>query len=73
LPLLDALISPGHIIEFKKRPQLEDLIQQRVRFLTAYQNTAYASVYENFVKTVKAKDLYTDGDSIMEFGYDPQI
>ena len=57
LPLLDALISPGHIIEFKKRPQLEDLIQQRVRFLTAYQNTAYASVYENFVKTVKAKEM----------------
>jgi indolepyruvate ferredoxin oxidoreductase len=57
LPMLDALISPGHIIEFKKRPQLEDLIQQRVRFLTAYQNTAYANVYENFVKTVKAKEM----------------
>ena len=56
LHLLDALVSPGHIVEFKKRPQLDDLIQQRVGFLTAYQNTAYANVYENFVQTVKAKE-----------------
>jgi hypothetical protein len=29
--------------------------------------------YQILTKTVKAKDLYTDGDSIMEFGYNPQI
>ena len=28
--------------------------------------------YRILTKTVKAKDLYTDGNSIMEFGYDPQ-
>ncbi len=29
--------------------------------------------YRILTKTVKAKDLYTDGNSLMEFGYDPQI
>ncbi len=30
------------------------------------------SGYQILTKTVKAKDLYTDGNSLMEFGYDPQ-
>ena len=56
MPALEALTSPSHIIEFKKRTKLEDLIAHRVGFLTDYQNKQYAKNYEDFVLSVKAKE-----------------
>jgi len=56
LNAVEALLTPSQVIQFKKRDRLEDLIAQRYDFLTAYQNTAYAKRYENFVNTVKQKE-----------------
>ena len=56
LNAVEALLTPPQVIQFKKRDRLEDLIAQRYDFLTAYQNTAYAKRYENFVNTVKQKE-----------------
>ena len=56
LPALEGLTSPAQVIEFKKRTTLDDLIAHRVAFLTDYQNKQYATDYENFVLTVKAKE-----------------
>jgi indolepyruvate ferredoxin oxidoreductase len=56
LEAVEALLTPSQVVQFKKRDRLEDLIAQRVEFLTAYQNTAYAKQYENFVSLVKQKE-----------------
>ena len=52
-----ALARPAQVIEFVKRPAgVDDMIAQRVEFLTAYQNRAYASQYEAFVQRVRAAE-----------------
>ena len=56
LNAVEALFTPTQVIQFKKRDRLEDLIAQRIEFLTAYQNAAYAKRYEIFVLSVKAKE-----------------
>jgi indolepyruvate ferredoxin oxidoreductase len=40
---VEALLSPGQIVEFKKRETVERLVARRVEFLTAYQDAAYAA------------------------------
>jgi indolepyruvate ferredoxin oxidoreductase len=64
-PLLHASNSAVNVIEFKKRDSLEDVIAKRVEFLTAYQNTAYAAKYVDFVEKIRSKEssLKTSVDS----------
>ena len=50
---MERLLSPGQIVEFKKRESLEHLIDRRVAFLTGYQNARYAERYRAFVLKVK--------------------
>ena len=50
---VERLLSPGQIVEFKKRESLEHLIDRRVAFLTGYQNARYAERYRAFVLKVK--------------------
>ncbi|MEO6973544.1 MAG: indolepyruvate ferredoxin oxidoreductase family protein, partial [Rhodoferax sp.] len=47
------LVSPGQVIEFKKRTSLDDMVATRVEFLTGYQNAAYAAQYTAFVGKVR--------------------
>jgi indolepyruvate ferredoxin oxidoreductase len=54
--LLASNRNPAQVIEFKKRDSLEDIISKRVEFLTAYQNTAYANKYIQFVEKIKIKE-----------------
>jgi indolepyruvate ferredoxin oxidoreductase len=56
LGAVEALLKPSQVVHFKKRDRLEDLIAQRVEFLTAYQNAAYAKQYESFVNRVQQKE-----------------
>jgi indolepyruvate ferredoxin oxidoreductase len=49
-----ALAAAEQVIELVKRPSLDELIQRRVDFLTAYQNAAYARKYADFVAQVRA-------------------
>ena len=48
--------TPAQVIEFKRTPNLEDVIARRVSFLTAYQNAGYASQYRNFVEQVRSAE-----------------
>ena len=54
--LLQSSNSAVSVIEFKKRDSLEDIISKRAEFLTAYQNTAYANKYIQFVEKIKIKE-----------------
>jgi indolepyruvate ferredoxin oxidoreductase len=41
------------VIQFVKKPSQADMLQQRVAFLTDYQNAAYAQQYRDFVTRVQ--------------------
>ncbi len=47
-----ALGATEQVIEFARRPTLEQLVRRRTEFLTAYQNTTYAQRYEQLVTRV---------------------
>ncbi len=51
---VQRLLTPGNVIEFKKRESLGDIIAKRVEFLTGYQNAAYADSYQTYVQQVKS-------------------
>ncbi|MFM6986277.1 MAG: indolepyruvate ferredoxin oxidoreductase family protein, partial [Hydrogenophaga sp.] len=51
-----APVVPAQVIQFKPRDTLDELLARRVAFLTAYQNAAYASEYEAFVRRVQAAE-----------------
>ena len=46
------LLRPAQTIAFQKRESLENLLNSRIQFLTAYQNPAYAKDYERWVGKV---------------------
>ncbi|WP_048438316.1 indolepyruvate ferredoxin oxidoreductase family protein [Caenimonas sp. SL110] len=50
---VERLLSPGQVIELKKRDTVDSLVTRRVEFLTDYQNAAYASLYRTFVERVR--------------------
>jgi indolepyruvate ferredoxin oxidoreductase len=53
---VEALLSPGQVVEFKKRETVESLVARRMEFLTAYQDAAYAAQYQAFVEKVRATE-----------------
>jgi indolepyruvate ferredoxin oxidoreductase len=53
---VEALLSPGQVVEFKKRETVESLVARRVEFLTAYQDAAYSAQYQAFVEKVRAAE-----------------
>ncbi|TFW02369.1 indolepyruvate ferredoxin oxidoreductase family protein [Oxalobacteraceae bacterium OM1] len=48
--------TAAQVIEFKRTPSLDDQIDSRVKFLTEYQNAAYAEQYRAFVEKVRARE-----------------
>ena len=64
--LLQASNNAVSVIDFKKRDSLEDVIAKRVEFLTAYQNTAYAAKYIDFVEKICSKEQALKGDVIVK-------
>ena len=63
LPSMQKLVSPGQVIEFRKRDTVESLIRRRVDFLTGYQNAAYAEQYRAFVEKVQRAESTATGKS----------
>lgn len=59
--LLQSNQSSVSVIDFKKRDSLEEIIVKRVEFLTAYQNTAYAAKYVDFVEKIRSKESSLKG------------
>ena len=45
--------TAAQVIEFKRTPALDEVIDQRVEFLAAYQDAAYAQQYRAFVEKVR--------------------
>jgi indolepyruvate ferredoxin oxidoreductase len=62
--LLQASDNAVSVIDFKKRDSLEDIIAKRFEFLTAYQNTAYAVNYVDFVEKIRNKEQTLKADAI---------
>jgi indolepyruvate ferredoxin oxidoreductase len=54
---VEKLLAPGQVIELRKRESLDSIVARRVEFLTAYQNTAYANQYRDFVEKVRVAEL----------------
>jgi indolepyruvate ferredoxin oxidoreductase len=46
----------AQVIEFKKTPTLEEIVERRAGFLASYQNAAYARRYRDFVQQAKAAE-----------------
>jgi indolepyruvate ferredoxin oxidoreductase len=50
---VQRIMSPSQVIQFKKRDNLDSLIERRVAYLTDYQNATYAQSYLRFVGQVQ--------------------
>jgi indolepyruvate ferredoxin oxidoreductase len=61
LASVQKLVSPGQVIEFKKRETVDALVARRVEFLTGYQNAAYAAQYQAFVAKVQQAETAAVG------------
>jgi len=71
LAAVQALLKPAalgsSVIEFvKKTVNLDAMIAQRVEFLTAYQNAAYAQQYQAFVEKVRAAEMPLNSKKLSE-------
>ena len=53
LASVQALFQAAQVIQFVKRPSLDDMVAKRVDFLTGYQDAAYAGQYADFVARVR--------------------
>jgi len=56
LASVQALFKAQQVIEFVRKPSLDELVATRVEFLTAYQDAAYAARYQAFVAKVRAAE-----------------
>ena len=53
LSSVQSLFAARQVIEFVRKPSLDELVRQRVEFLTGYQDAAWAARYEAFVRQVR--------------------
>jgi indolepyruvate ferredoxin oxidoreductase len=53
LAAVQSLFAARQVIEFVRKPSLDEMVGQRVEFLTGYQDAAYAARYEAFVRKVR--------------------
>jgi indolepyruvate ferredoxin oxidoreductase len=63
---LQKRVSPGQVIEFKKRDTVESLVARRAEFLANYQNAAYAERYKAFVAKVQQAESALGKTSLAE-------
>jgi indolepyruvate ferredoxin oxidoreductase len=56
LASVQALFKAAQVIEFVKKPSLDETIKKRVDFLNGYQDAAYAATYQAFVERVRAAE-----------------
>ncbi|MBX3638076.1 MAG: indolepyruvate ferredoxin oxidoreductase family protein, partial [Rubrivivax sp.] len=53
LAAVQALYKAAAVIQFVKKPSLDEMVTRRVDFLTGYQDAAYAAQYKAFVERVR--------------------
>jgi indolepyruvate ferredoxin oxidoreductase len=51
-----SLFAAAQVIEFVKKPSVDEMVGKRVEFLTGYQDAAYAATYKAFVDRVRAAE-----------------
>jgi indolepyruvate ferredoxin oxidoreductase len=56
LGAVQALFKAAQVIEFVKKPSIDEMVSKRVDFLTGYQSAAYAAEYKAFVDKVRAAE-----------------
>ncbi len=66
LAAVQALFKAQQVIQFVKKPSLDELVATRVEFLTAYQDAAYAARYKAFVDKVRAAEAPLSSTSLGE-------
>ena len=55
-PRVEALLAPAQVVQLHRPKRLEDRVAERVRYLTDYQNAAYAEQYQAVVARVQAAE-----------------
>ena len=53
---VQAQFKAAQVIEFVKKPSLDETVAKRVEFLTGYQDASYAAEYQAFVDKVRAAE-----------------
>jgi indolepyruvate ferredoxin oxidoreductase len=66
LAAVQALFKAAQVIEFVKKPGLDEVIAKRVEFLTGYQDAGYAAQYRAFVEKVRAAEAGRGGTALTE-------
>ncbi|MBX3645298.1 MAG: indolepyruvate ferredoxin oxidoreductase family protein [Rubrivivax sp.] len=56
LAQVQAQFKAAQVIEFVKKPSLDETVAKRVEFLTGYQDASYAAEYKAFVDKVRAAE-----------------
>jgi len=56
LASVQSQFKAAQVIEFVKKPSLDEMLAKRVEFLTGYQDAAYAAQYKAFVDKVRAAE-----------------
>lgn len=65
LAAVQALFKARQVIQFVKKPSLDNMVATRVEFLTAYQDAAYAAGYQAFVDKVRAAETPLGGSTVL--------
>jgi indolepyruvate ferredoxin oxidoreductase len=66
LASVQAQFAPAKVIEFVKKPSLDETIKRRVEFLTGYQDADYAAQYRAVVDRVRAADAPLGGTRLTD-------
>jgi indolepyruvate ferredoxin oxidoreductase len=66
LAAVRALFKGAQVIEFVKRPSLDEMVAKRAEFLTGYQSAAYAADYKAFVDKVRAAEAPLNSTRLSE-------
>ena len=66
LAAVQALFRAQSVIQFVRKPGLDETVAKRAEFLTGYQDAAYAAHYTAFVATVRAVEAPLGGTMLTE-------
>jgi len=66
LASVQSLFKAAAVIEFVRKPGVDEVIARRVEFLTGYQDAAYAAQYKSFVEKVRAAEAPLSSTKLTE-------
>jgi len=66
LAAVQAMFTAAQVIQFVKKPSLDEMVKKRVDFLTGYQDAAYAQQYAAFVAQVRQAEGALKGTRLSE-------